>query len=82
MQTGDRVEQRLGQCVAPADMGLFVEQNGRAGFAGQRVGQENAGAQNAQRKRGRYAAVTAVRPLAGCGDTAPQPGITPECPRG
>ena len=67
VQAGHRVKQRLGQRVAPADVGALVQNNGVTRRTVQPGGQVNARAQQAQRKgRGHAgAAVAAIRRFAG-----------------
>ena len=79
VQAGHGVKQRLGQRVAPADVGALVQDDGVPGGASQPGGQVDAGPQQAQGKgRGHTgAAEAAIRRFAGQRHLAGQAQVAP-----
>ena len=79
VQAGHGVKQRLGQRVAPADVGALVQDDGVPGGACQPSGQVDAGPQQAQGKgRGHTgAAEAAIRRFAGQRHLAGQAQVAP-----
>ena len=79
VQAGHGVKQRLGQRVAPADVGALVQDNGVPGGASQPGGQVDAGPQQAQGKGCGHtgAAEAAIRRFAGQRHLAGQAQVAP-----